>query len=79
MALDPSSKLPVPGPWQAAVKAAIADTARREALPPAAIAVTRVEAGSGGDLAVWLLAAGRSRRYRVTADGSRLHLEPDRA
>lgn len=73
------SKLPVPGPWQAAALRAMADLADRLGLPGNAVAVTRAEiaaTGGGGDpakdstagsadLDLWLLADGRSYRYRV--------------
>lgn len=73
------AKLPVPGPWQAAAARAMADLAERLGLPGSAVAVTRAEiAASGGagvgangpsagsaELDLWLLADGRSYRYRV--------------
>lgn len=63
-------KLPVPGPWQSAVRAAVADVVHRDNVPPSAVAVTRVDPAPGGGLDVWLLVAGRTRRYRVGADES---------
>jgi hypothetical protein len=74
---EPRQKLPVPGPWQPAVRAAMADLAHRETLPAAAIAVTRVAERAGGGLEVWLLAGGRTRRYLVRAAGSALEVEPE--
>lgn len=67
----PDPKLPVPGPWQGAVLQAMADLAARAGLPAAAVAPTRVEEvgwstpeGPVNGLEIWLLAAGRSHRYR---------------
>lgn len=73
-------KLPVPGPWQPAVEAAVADLCRRLDVQPFEVAVTRVADGvelrspgwePGGDetveLAVWLMAGGDSYRYLVSA------------
>jgi hypothetical protein len=62
-------KLPVPARWQPAVRAAMADTVQRDGLPPSAVTVTRVEPAPAGGLTVWLLAAGRSRRYHVDEVG----------
>ena len=65
-------KLPVPGPWQAAVLLAMADLAARSGLPQASLAPTRVQectwstaAGMARGLEIWLLAAGRPHRYRA--------------
>lgn len=65
-------KLPVPGPWQAAVLLAMADLAARKGLSPSAVAPTRVEAstwatdaGTASGLEIGLLAAGRPHRYRA--------------
>lgn len=62
-------KLPVPGPWQSAVRAAIADVVHRDKVPRHAVAVTRLDPAPGGGLDLWLLVGGRTRRYRVGADG----------
>lgn len=73
-------KLTVPGPWQAAVRAAIADLAARLGVPTTRIAATRVEEGGGVDgraLIVWLMARGRTWRY--LADPSGAEVEPDPA
>jgi hypothetical protein len=68
-------KLPVPGPWQAAVLLAMADLATRKGLPRSAVAPTRVEssswttaAGTVRGLEISLLAAGRPHRYRADLD-----------
>ncbi len=68
-------KLPVPGPWQAAVLSAMADLAARKGLPRSSVAPTRVEAsswttsdGTGKGLEISLLAAGRPHRYRADLD-----------
>jgi hypothetical protein len=65
-------KLPVPGPWRAPVRRAMADLAARSGLPPASVAPTRVEEAEwleAGErrrgLEIWLLGAGRSHRYRA--------------
>ncbi len=69
MSKDLHDKLPVPGPWQAAVRVAMADLADETGLPLQAMAVTRVEEDPAGGLAVWLLAGGRTSRYRVATAG----------
>jgi hypothetical protein len=79
MGTEPRDKLPVPGPWQRGVRAAMADLAQRAGVPPHAVAVTRVEAASGGLLDVWLMVGGRTRRYQVRPDGTGLVMEADRA
>lgn len=66
-------KLTVPGPWQAAVRAAIADLAARLGTAPSSIAATRVEEGGGADgrsLVVWLMARGRTYRYLADPAGA---------
>ncbi len=78
---DPSEKLPVPGPWQPAVQAAMQDLAERLSLPTSRLAVTRVRAlaeassPAGSELEIWLLAAGRGYRYRATAASGATLLE----
>jgi hypothetical protein len=75
----PRPKLPVPGPWQPAVEAAVADLCRRLDVQPFEVAVTRVADGvelrspgwepgvdETADLAVWLMAGGDSYRYLVS-------------
>ena len=73
----PRSKLPVPGPWQAAVRAAIDHLVHRENVPDRAVAVTLVEPAPAGGLSVWLLAGNRTHRYRVRDDGG-VEGDPDR-
>jgi hypothetical protein len=77
-----SEKLPVPGPWQAAARAAIVHLSAEAGLAASAVAVTRMEplpADSGaGAFDVWLLAGGRTHRYRVHRDGSAVAPEPAR-
>jgi hypothetical protein len=68
-AMASRDKLPVPGPWQSAVRAAIADVVHRDKVLASAVTVTRVDPAPAGGLDVWLLVAGRTRRYRVGADG----------
>ena len=71
-------KLPVPGPWQPAVEAAVADLCRRLGIQPFEVAPTRLAdgaelraTGAAGDgaeapeLAVWLMAGGQTYRYLV--------------
>ncbi len=72
-----ASKLPVPAPWQAAVRRCMADLGERLGLPPTAVAPTRVEEADWRDpqgpqrgLEVWLLAAGQAHCYRARLDGS---------
>lgn len=69
--LGPSGeKLPVPGPWQIAVRAAMADLVRTLGLPAQAVTVTRVVRDPAGGLEIWLLAGGRTRRYRAADPGA---------
>jgi hypothetical protein len=82
MSRPPEDKLPLPGPWQAPVRRAIADLTARLGQPEAAVAATRVaevewwpETAAGTPpgprrgLEVWLLAGGRTYRYRVELTG----------
>lgn len=73
-----AAKLPVPAAWQAPVRAAVADLAARLGIDPVAIAPTRVETGAGPagrDLAVWLMARGRTWRYVADPSGARVDPE----
>lgn len=70
-------KLPVPAPWQAAVRRCLEDLRSQLQLPASAVAATRVdemewrdEEGPQKGLEVWLLAAGQAFRYRARLDGS---------
>jgi len=74
-------KLPVPAPWQAAVRRCQEDLRGRLDLPSSAVAATRVDETEWRDeqdqkggwekgLEVWLLAAGQAHRYRARLDGS---------
>jgi hypothetical protein len=74
-------KLPVPAPWQPAVCAALQDHVTRTGLPEESVTVTYVaplswRAGEGRDgvgpsgpeqhgLSIWLLARGRTVKYRA--------------
>lgn len=74
-----TEKLPVPGPWQARVRVAMEDLTSRLELPLHSVTVTRVDASEwsqaghaedpGRGLEIWLMAGGRTYRYRA-ADGS---------
>jgi hypothetical protein len=66
----------VPAAWQPAVRAALLDLVHESGLAPEAVTVTRVEPAPDGALEVWLLAAGRSRRYRVAGAGPEPVAEP---
>jgi len=83
MPARPDGKLPVPGPWQAPARAAIADLVGRLGLRAAAVAVTRAEEASwpvaGGvasGLRVWLVAGARTVRYRIDVSAA-LAPEPE--
>lgn len=68
-----AAKLPVPGPWQPAVEAALAHLGARLGLPRTALAVTRVDEGAAAEaeaLDVWLMAQGRTYRYVVGSSGA---------
>lgn len=66
-----AAKLPVPGPWQPAVEAALAHLGARLGLPRTALAVTRVDEGASAEaLDVWLMARGRTYRYVVGSSGA---------
>lgn len=70
---DPSEKLPLPGPWQRAARAAMADLADRRDVPASAVAVTQAVPAPGGEsewLELWLLSGARTFRYRAALDGS---------
>jgi hypothetical protein len=66
------TKLPVPGPWQAAVVAAMADLVDRTGKPAHAVAAARVEPARWLDhdgavvqgLSIWLVTGGRTYKYR---------------
>ena len=79
---NPIEKLPVPGPWQPAVQRAQADLASRLDTAEPAVTVTRVqEAEWGGEQAgqgveIWLMAAGRTYRYRAILGGGAPLVEP---
>lgn len=65
------AKLPVPGPWQPAVEAAMAHLAARLDIPRAAVAVTRADDDAAPEaLDVWLMAHGRTYRYVVGPGGA---------
>jgi hypothetical protein len=76
MSKDPEATLPVPARWQAAVRAAMAELARGADLAPHAMAVTRVDEDPAGGLDVWLLARGRSSRFRVLMADGQARVEP---
>ena len=75
--LRTTAKLPVPGPWQASVQAAMADLAARMGKPLFTVAATRVEQvrwldASGTDvsgLSIWLMTGGRTFKYRGDVTG----------
>lgn len=74
--------LPVPAPWQAPVRATLAEARERHACSESEMTVTRVEPGrwslpdgDGGTrvrtgLDVWLMIRGETVRYRVATDGA---------
>lgn len=75
---DDAAKLAVPAAWQAPVRAAVAHLAARLGVDPALIAPARVEPGAGpdgADLAVWLVARGRTWRYVSDPSGARVEPE----
>jgi hypothetical protein len=69
-------KLPVPGPWQAPVRAAMAHLSARRGVPGESVAPARVEEaawrGPGGEtvhgLEIWLVAGGATWRYRAAGE-----------
>jgi hypothetical protein len=73
IARDRRRKLPVPAPWQGAVRSAMEDLRVALDLEPAAVAVTLVEpehwvAADGArraGLQIWLLAQAKTHRYRA--------------
>ncbi|MEO8084821.1 MAG: hypothetical protein ABI780_13440 [Ardenticatenales bacterium] len=74
------AKLPVPGPWQPAVQAALDHLGARLGLPRTSVAVTRLDEGASAEaLDVWLMANGRTYRYVVGPSGATpVAAQPDR-
>ncbi|MFQ5459634.1 MAG: hypothetical protein ACE5EL_02455 [Anaerolineae bacterium] len=87
-----TSKLQVPAPWQSAVQQAIDDLVSRLGVPRSRVAVTHVAEGrwSAGEgrpadapgaprrgLSIWLVAEGRTYRYRTDSAAGGVAPEPD--
>ena len=79
---DPSEKLPLLGPWQPPVRRAMEHLAGCLSVAPPAVTVTRVhEAAWTGDpegrgLEIWLMAGGRTYRYRAGLSPEDPRVEP---